>query len=316
LHAKHPDDRFESAAEVVRILEKRLERMSSKKKSAKQPARRVREEQPRSWLAPALALGGLALALLFACAGIGIFFTWTDEQPKVQKQVAQQLPVNERQEPGNLQMPPQQFVPQPAPRGPAPKVTGNPEIDDALADLGDINPFTTPPAAKRLAAMKPKEHRAVVAQRLAALADAGDPHIRRPVVHALAVWATPKEMPTLVKALQHTDVFTRREALKEIGKLRDKSTIAPIVRCFQDFHTRAEAGAALRDLGPMAEKEVLTLMDQTDVFLKQAAIDVLRDIGTPASIPALNAALASNNIFLTDHARAALTAIETRAKMK
>src|SRR5262249_11700264 len=147
--------------------------------------------------------------------------------------------------------------------------------------------FIAPSAAEKLASMKPKkEHRPVVAQKLAAKADWPTPFLRQPVVHALAVWATEKEVPTLIKALAHTDIFTRREALKDMGKLRDKRTVAPVVQCFENLHTRSEAAGALRDLGPMAEKDVIDLVERSNDVTKRP-IEVLESIGTEASVPML-----------------------------
>ncbi len=120
----------------------------------------------------------------------------------------------------------------------------------------------------------------------------------------------------LIDALQHTDVFTRREVLKVIGRFHDERAVAPVIRCFQDFHTRQDARTALRALGPMAEKDVIPLLNGGDVFLKRDAINVLHDIGTNASVPALQAAVASNNMHISGPAREALAAIADRAKPK
>jgi HEAT repeat protein len=82
--------------------------------------------------------------------------------------------------------------------------------------------------------------------------------------------------------------------------------------CFRDPSTRADAGQTLRQMGPMAEPDVLALLKESDVFLKQAAIQVLGDIGTDASVPALREAAAGGNIHLVEHAQKALAAIGKR----
>src|SRR5207244_4337218 len=96
-------------------------------------------------------------------------------------------------------------------------------------------------------------------------------------VPALGVWGTAKELPVVLRTLEHKDVFTRRAALKIVGRFQDEKALAPVIHCFKDFQTRTDAATALRDLGAMAEKEVLALVDKDDVFLKQAAINVLKD---------------------------------------
>jgi len=77
-----------------------------------------------------------------------------------------------------------------------------------------------------------------------------------------------------------------------------------------------DADMALRELGAMAEKDVLALLKERDVFLKKSAIQVLADIGTDASVPDLQQAAASGNIHLVEPARKALTAITDRKKQQ
>jgi hypothetical protein len=193
----------------------------------------------------------------------------------------------------------------------APKVTGDTEIDRALADLGADFPAWQR-ATDKLSGMQPNQHRAVVAQKLAAQADSPDRSKRQAVLKALAVWATSSEVPVLIKALD--DDLARHDVLNAIGKLKDERTLAPVMRCFVDPHSRGPAAKALRDMGPMAEKEVLAVLERKDPdFLFQDAVDVLRDIGTQQSVPALQA-LAKKDGRLAQKAQAALNAIAARAK--
>jgi hypothetical protein len=209
--------------------------------------------------------------------------------------------------------PPRPINPNPPEKVP-PRVTGDPALDRALADLDGGDPDACLRAAEKLARMQPNQHREVVAQKLAARADLPQLFARRLVVEALGVWATPNEAPTLIKCLSHEDVPTRQAALKVIGKFRDERTLAPVVRCFRDAETRDQAEKALRDMGPMAEKEVLPFLNHQDVFVRQAAIRILRDIGTRQSVPALEAAAASDNVIVAMPAREALAAIAARQR--
>ena len=73
-------------------------------------------------------------------------------------------------------------------------------------------------------------------------------------------------------------------------------------------------------MGPMAEPAVLALLNERDdgglVFLKRDAIEVLADIGTEKSVPALEQVAASSNtsyaFHLAEPARKALAAIDRR----
>jgi HEAT repeat protein len=90
--------------------------------------------------------------------------------------------------------------------------------------------------------------------------------------------------------LSDRDINTRNETLEVIGKLRDERTVKPVVRCFVEFQTTWHGERALKDLGPIAEKEVLALLNQPDKGLWVPAIRVLKEIGTQKSIPTLEAA--------------------------
>src|SRR5262249_48995559 len=136
----------------------------------------------------------------------------------------------------------------------------------------------------------------------------------------LGAWSGPEEVPALIKTLEHTDVFTRQNGLKVIGRLRAPQTVAPVMRCFRDPQTRREAEMTLREIGAIAEPDVLALLKEQDallkkdVFLKKAAIEVLADIGTEASVPALQDAAAGGNFHLAPAAQQALTTIAGRKK--
>jgi HEAT repeat protein len=197
---------------------------------------------------------------------------------------------------------------------PAPRVTGDSELDRALADVEAGWPAWQNGAGK-LAGMQPNAHRAVVAQKLAAQADAADRNKRHAMLRALVVWATPNEVPVLIKALDDENVFARHDVLGAIGKFRDERTLAPVVRCFQEDPTRGPAAQALRDMGAMAEMEVLALLDIRDTGpLRRDVVNVLKDVGTQQSVPALQAVATGKDAIVARSAREALNAIAARTR--
>jgi HEAT repeat protein len=112
-------------------------------------------------------------------------------------------------------------------------------------------------------------------------------------------------------------VFTRKEALKVVGRFRDERTLEGVIVGFRDSSTRAEAGQALRDMGPMAEASVLALiqsLERNEWMLKKPAIEVLADIGTEKSVPVLTEAVANGHRFVVEPAQKALAAIDGRKK--
>jgi hypothetical protein len=294
LHAKSPADRFASADEVARLLAIGLDHLRSPRTVLPPAVPHGAARRSKKWLVLMSVVVGVAIMPLLMCAGVVY-------------SLLSLLPIAN------------------APDGEADKKVAEPPglqemaADDAafreiVLKLESDNVFARMDATKRLATIKPNVQRGEVAQKLAKLTGSEDPFTRQGAVRALGVWATDKEVPTLIDTLDHSDVFTRREALKVVGRFRAERSLAPVMRGFRDFHTRAEATTALRALGEIAEKDVLALMQEDDVFLKQAAIKVLKDIGTNASVPALEAAVATNNIHLRGPAREALAAVAARAK--
>jgi HEAT repeat protein len=208
--------------------------------------------------------------------------------------------------------PPANGRPEPVPPAPPAAVTGDAKLDQLLADLASKQPGVARQAATQLAGTEPKEHRAAVAAKLAEQVQQADGFARTPLVKALGVWATANEVPALIALLSDKDINTRNEILKVIGKLKDERAAAPVARCLQNLATESNAERALKEMGPVAEKEVLALLTQPGGGGRQAAIRVLRDIGTQQSVPTLQAA--SQDFFLQGQAREALAAIAARTK--
>jgi HEAT repeat protein len=123
-----------------------------------------------------------------------------------------------------------------------------------------------------------------------------------------------------MRLLAHKDPSIRREALKVIGRFRDPRALEPVILSFRDSSTRKEAGDALREMGPMAEPALVAILneppDVSILFLKHNAIELLADIGTEKSVPALQKVLASRDFHekarLIEPARKALDAINKR----
>jgi hypothetical protein len=179
------------------------------------------------------------------------------------------------------------YVP-PAPRQVV-SVTGDSRLDKLLSDLEE--PGKSQAAGDQLAALKPDEHRPKVAAKLAALtAPQTNNFVRKAAIKALGKWATPKEVPDLI-------------------------------RCLEDFGSRSEAAEALRALEPesrpTAEDQLLPLLKRRsgpDSDSCRAAIGVLKDIGTDRSVPDLEDVAKTAMGYLAQPAREALAAIAARKR--
>lgn len=198
----------------------------------------------------------------------------------------------------------------------------DPQMARIMEDLANRNPEISRMAAQQLVRLRPDHHRATVARKLAEVMDSPDPWTRKTILDALAVWGTANEVPTLIKALGDEHLLIRQAACDGLVAFPDERAAAPLVRCLMDFSTRRHAEKALRAMGPLAEKELLTVVhpNQRDVFFLQTAVGLLKDCGTPQSVPALEAIVASKNLSHEFHvkgvAQEALAAIARRTTKK
>ena len=314
LHAKRPRDRFQSADEVARLLSRHLRHLRSPEKFEKPgPLDHPPTTVSRVWWVALLAVPAATI--------VGLL-TWGAVHLLVHE------PTTEVTSPPQGDAPQIKAPPGPAAKGPVPKrevpkrevprIEGDAYFQTVWADLHDDNHFTLKAALERLAKMKPTDQRAKVAEKLVPLTDNESTFIRRAAVTALGVWGSENDLPALIRAAVHKDTSTRSAALAVISRFRNAQTLEVVIQSFRERATRTDAGNALREMGPMAEAAVLTLLDdKDDVFLKRDAIELLADIGTEASVPALQKALASRNVHdthLMEPAKKALAAIAQRKK--
>jgi serine/threonine protein kinase len=302
LHAKRRRDRCRSAAEVAHLLNRHLGHLRSPDKVDKPSSvgRPRAVTSPRLWLAVLVVPGALIASVL-----IWGLVHLLSPRPEF----------NRPESKGDA---PQAQVPKGEPPAvPVPRVEGDEFFQEVWAELHHREPHRRAAALERLAGMKPNASRAVVAQKLAEMTKVEDVWIRRGAVKALGAWGSKGEVPTLQRAMAHDDVFTRKEALKVIGRFRDERTLEGVIIGFRDPMTRAEAGQALRDMGPMAEASVLALiqsLERNEWMLKKPAIEVLADIGTEKSVPVLMEAAANGHRFVVEPAQQAVAAIDGRKK--
>jgi hypothetical protein len=207
---------------------------------------------------------------------------------------------------------------QPREKPAPPKVTGDATLDQALADLGKSDESAVQGAIDKLSKTSVNgQHQALVAQKLAAHLNDSNPFVRRSAVQALGVWGTPNEVPALLNVLGTDDDFgARNNVLQVIGKFRDERALKPVALAFQDGRTRIDAAKAFKEMGPMAETEVLGLLNTFStpekVFDRNEVILILKDIGTLQSVPALQKEIAADNVHTKRNAQDAVAAIKAR----
>ena len=350
LHEKKPRDRFQSAEEVDRLLTRHLRYLRSPD-TVEKPGPLSRAPAPRIVWAAALLVPSVVVLALLTWGAVSVLGPKRDtsltsepknQTPQVQAPQGPAPPDVGRPGPAQpdddppVPAAPAKVRPDPAEPGvarpgpaapvppvPAPRVEGDVFFEKTFAELDDANHFKRKAALERLATMKPNDQRAKVARKLVEIMQVNEKSLRWLAVAALGVWGSENEVPDLIKAIEHPDdAWTRKEALKVIGRFKDARSLPAVIRSFRESQTRGDAGQALREMGAMAEKDVLAIVNEPPdiqiVFLKRDAIELLADIGTQKSVPVLRKVVASNDFHerarLVEPAKKALAAIDARKK--
>jgi HEAT repeat protein len=167
-------------------------------------------------------------------------------------------------------------------------VPGDRQLEQTLADLGDVRKARCRTALHRLAQLRPDgASRDKVSQALNAPLLDPDPAIRDGALEALAVWATPANTAALVPLL---------------GGLQGDTS-----GC--DARTCQRVAQALVAIGPSAESAVASLLKSPDGLVRRQACWILAAIGTDFSVRSLQFAGEANVGVDPDFVRQAQAAV-------
>ena len=130
-----------------------------------------------------------------------------------------------------------------------------------------------------------------------------DPLLRPMVVRVLARAATREHLPLLYRLLKQEDTGHNHEIIQALGRLGDKSSIQMLAEMIAYgtgySHTAAEA---LGEFGSVAEDVALGLLKEKHLETRRIACQILRKVGTPKAIEALQAIIAAGDPQLTQEA--------------
>jgi hypothetical protein len=190
------------------------------------------------------------------------------------------------------------------------------EVDAAIKDLKSADKKVRTAAADRLAkCYVPLPDRLVeVAKALEPLALDKDFWTGQAGVRALAIWAAPENVPGLAGYLEQSDGDQRRSGIVAIvAKFKDPAAAKGLASCLTSGFDRGAAAAALKAIGPAAEKEVIPFIDHKDGWTAKEACLVLKEIGTKESIAPLQKLVDSKpNFLVAGPANEALQAVKNR----
>lgn len=100
--------------------------------------------------------------------------------------------------------------------------------------------------------------------------------------------------------------------MKALARLKDPRGVGPVAARLQNIQSRGDAKEALIAFGPSSEGEIVKLLDNGDVEIRQIACEILGKIGTSRSVPALQQLARGSNFRLQNAAKDALNEIQKR----
>lgn len=149
---------------------------------------------------------------------------------------------------------------------------------------------------------------------VAAVALDSDSFTRMTAANFLGTYATTNQVPVLLKLLKDSDWSSRQPAVKALGRLKDERAIQPLA----DLVARGgnmygqDASSALINIGAPAEKAVLGLLNERNADTLRQACTILQQIGTSASLEALQKLIGDSDQQVNQAAMEAIRAIKQR----
>jgi hypothetical protein len=127
-----------------------------------------------------------------------------------------------------------------------------------------------------------------------------DEGIRQEAVKALADFAEPLAIQTLLNALHDESGVVREEAIRSLGKIPHPDTIPPLLEILKDGNrlVREQAVKALGGKGSMAVLPLLKSLSETDWHVRMGAAIALRIIGDKRAVEPLIQLLSDENRFV------------------
>lgn len=191
------------------------------------------------------------------------------------------------------------------------------ELARALEDLKSPDKNRKKAGAERMAKVYKivPDRREEIAKALEAVALEKDFWSQRAAIAALNLWAGPENAPGLIKLLDAVDWPVRNTISPILGRLKDPAAAPALAKLLPGLGERGPASAALKAIGPPAEKAVIPFLTHKDAWAASEACHILKEIGTEASVAPLQELLKGKPDFMVGPAaNAALKAIQERKK--
>lgn len=180
-----------------------------------------------------------------------------------------------------------------------------------LRDLRSEDQARRKTAIVRLKLMRPNDYRREVIKTLEPMLHDKDLEIRQEAIRAYGHWGGSEAVPPLLALLSEDNPAIYRPVIDMLGVIKDPRAAEPLARKW--FMREPEAvSAALIAIGPAAEEAMIEQLNNPSLPLRIAACQVLRRIGTRASLGPLLKLTDEKTGPLTEAAWQAIEAIAAR----
>lgn len=160
-------------------------------------------------------------------------------------------------------------------------------VDELLQIIAKKTEHRRVQAAERLKGHNEAGPNPEVAKKLVDLLQADQLTVRNAVAQALEKWACPEINAAVLKNLSGGTTEVRQSMMRIAAANSIEGSIPLIVKCLPNIDDRKVATEVVLSIGAPAEGEVIKLLDNRDGKVRQAARDILQEIGSADSITAL-----------------------------
>ena len=101
--------------------------------------------------------------------------------------------------------------------------------------------------------------------------------VQAAAARALIVWATAESEDALVQLVKADNFMYCRPAIEALATLKTEKAAEAVA--LQMPRYRGEAGKALKSMGPVAEAATISLLKNTDFWMRRETVGVLAEIG-------------------------------------
>jgi hypothetical protein len=160
------------------------------------------------------------------------------------------------------------------------------ETESILRDLRSADEHRVQDAARRLSKTMPTRYPLELFSRpLCAAYKNKNEWTQAALMAALRIWATRDAEQTVIEGSRNASFMVRNEAIPALGKF--KTAAAAEAAAAQAAHNQREVETAMKAMGPVAEPAAISLLENSDFWVRGVAANVLAEIGGKRALAAL-----------------------------